>query len=366
MKKSFTFSIITSFFTIFLMIFSLILVNIYLLFSPINMSENKNGIVFYLKPNMSKEIVLNKLIKENIISSRLLGYEALLLQVFTSKKLFKPIQLKTGEYFFKPNSTLFSIFKQMTQGTGLFYRRFTLVPGWSFQQLREALLKTDMLHHIINRYSDKELMHYLGRPEFLPEGWFFPETYYYSRDTEDLIILKRAFDLMQKKLQLAWENRSAQLPFNSPYEVLIAASLIEKEAYLNNERPIIAGVIINRLRKNMLLQIDPTVIYGMNQTGYQQQGKLYQSDLRKDTIYNTYIHKGLPPTPIAMPGMASIEAALHPAEHQYLYFVARGDGSHQFSVTLPEHHIAVDMSKKMSKKTTYFFNKSIIYKYINI
>lgn len=171
-----------------------------------------------------------------------------------------------------------------------------------------------------------------------PEGEFFPETYYYTKDVSDLVILKRAYDLMQSRLSEAWQMRAADLPYQNAYEALIAASLIEKEAYFASERPLIAGVLVNRLKKNMLIQFDPTVIYGL---GLRYDGTIHKKDLLENTPYNTYVRKGLPPTPIAMPSMASIEAALHPDNTDYLYFVARKDKSHQFSKTLPEHHAAV-------------------------
>src|SRR5262249_10504698 len=147
----------------------------------------------------------------------------------------------------------------------------------------------------------------------------------YTRGNPDLLILKRAIDLMQMKLDLAWRTHSPDLPFKTAYEALIAASLVEKEAYLTAEQPVIAGVIVNRLNKNMLLQIDPTVIYGM---GTRYTGKIHKADLEQDTPYNTYIHRGLPPTPIAMPGLGAIIAVMQPVKHNYLYFVAKGDGSH--------------------------------------
>ena len=181
-------------------------------------------------------------------------------------------------------------------------------------------------------------MNRLGDAALAPEGQFFPETYYYTKGSSDLVILKRAFDLMQSNLKEAWETRSPNLPYKNVYEALIAASLIEKEAYFDAERPVIAGVLVNRIRKNMLIQFDPTVIYGL---GLRYNGKIHKQDLLENTPYNTYVHKGLPPTPIAMPGRTSINAALHPDNTDYLYFVARSDKSHQFSKTLFEHQAAV-------------------------
>jgi UPF0755 protein len=303
---------------------------------------NERGVTFYLKPNMTKKVVIAELARQHMVSSPLCTSFAFFLQGLFVKN---QTQLKTGEYFFPKGSTPFSIWKQMTQGKGLVYHSFTLIPGWSFRQVREALLRTDGIRHTIINLSDQQVMAHLGYPNFLPEGLFYPDTYYYTKGISDLVILKKAFDFMQAKLKQAWEHRSINLPYKTAYEALIVASLIEKEAYLAIERPIIAGVIVNRLRHNMLLQIDPTVIYGM---GKQYQGKIYQSNLRQDTAYNTYVHKGLPPTPIAMPGMASIVSAMHPKQHDYFYFVATGDGSHQFSETLSKHYVAVEMSNQHS------------------
>jgi UPF0755 protein len=181
-------------------------------------------------------------------------------------------------------------------------------------------------------------MLHLGAANLKPEGEFFPETYYFTKGNSDLILLKHAFKAMQSKLNDAWSKRASALPYKNAYEALIAASLIEKEAYLSKERPIIAGVLVNRLKKEMLLQFDPSVIYGL---GERYTGKLSKANLLENTAYNTYLHKGLPPTPIAMPSLASISAALHPEQNDYYYFVAKGDGSHQFSKTLLEHNAAV-------------------------
>lgn len=267
--------------------------------------------------------------------------------------------LKAGEYLFAKGATPVKMLDQMVTGSGILYQSFTIVNGWSFQQLREALAQQKEMRHTLNNISDAELMQRLGVPKVHPEGQFYPATYYYILGSSDFGLLKRAFLMMQKKVNEAWDRRAANLPFKTPYEALIAASLVEKEAYLDTERPIIAGVMINRLRQNMLLQFDPTVIYGL---GSNYTGKIYKTDLQEKTPYNTYVNKGLPPTPIAMPGLASIIAVLHPANHPYLYFVAKGDGSHQFSETLGEHHHAVNEAKKTHESS--FFNVNLIKGYI--
>lgn len=304
----------------------------FLLFTPISLPNE--GYVYYLKPGSSKKLVINELNQQGVIKHPLL-FSAF---VYMSKNA----QLKTGEYRFVKGTTLNSLWKQITTGTGLVYRAFTIVPGWSFIQLRQQLAKTESLRHLTATWDDQQIMLFLGQATS-PEGLFFPETYYYTRGIPDLVILKRAHDLMQQRLNEAWRERASTLPYKTPYEALIAASLIEKEAYLDSERPVIGGVLVNRLNNNMLLQIDPTVVYGL---GNRYDGKLHKSNLIEDTAYNTYLHKGLPPTPIAIPSMISIQAATNPQKNNYFYFVAKGDGSHQFSSSLAEHNAAVQQAKK--------------------
>lgn len=316
-----------------------------LLFSRVVTQDE--GLVFYVPPGQSKSATVAELADKKIIA-----YPKLL-HIYT---LLRFRQIKTGEYLFPKGSTPFSIWQQLVSGRGLFYRSFTIVPGWSFSQLRRELLQTETLRHNTKSLDDKQIMLLLGSEKDNPEGEFFPETYLYTRDVPDLVILSRAYELMQSRLKEAWEKRLPGLPYKTPYEALIAASLIEKEAYLPEEKQLIASVLINRLRKNMILQFDPTVIYGL---GDRYTGKLRKKDLLIDTPYNTYLHRGLTPTPIAMPSMGSIEAALHPAATDYLYFVAKGDGSHQFSKTLKDHNQAVTASK--TKKTAYF-NSSIVHR----
>src|SRR5579883_139575 len=292
----------------------------YSLFTPVVTDEH--GVVYYLRPGTSKAAALSELANQGLLPyPTLFSFYA---------GLDRHAYLKTGEYLFPKGSTPFSIWRQLTQGTGHYYHSLTIIPGWSFTQLRQALSQADGLRHLTAQQNDQYLMSMLGHANLAPEGEFFPETYLYTRGVTDLLVLKHAFDLMQKKLDQAWQQRAPDLPYKTPYEALIAASLIEKEAHLEIERPIIAGVLVNRLRKGMLLQCDPTVIYGM---GTHYTGKIHKENLLKDTPYNTYIHTGLPPTPIAMPSMLSIEAALHPQQNDYYYFVAKGDGSHQFSKT---------------------------------
>jgi UPF0755 protein len=179
-----------------------------------------------------------------------------------------------------------------------------------------------------------------------PEGLFFPDTYFFEKHTSDIALLKRAYDKMQLVLKQEWDHKAETLPFKSPYEALILASIVEKETGVVAERPLIAGVFIRRLQTGMLLQTDPTVIYGM---GESYQGNIRFKDLKTATPYNTYVIKGLPPTPIAMPGRDAINAALHPDTSNNLYFVARGDGTHEFSATLKAHNLAVNNFQKKKK-----------------
>jgi UPF0755 protein len=214
----------------------------------------------------------------------------------------------------------------------------TLVEGWTFRQAINAIDAQGRYSGALSGLTDEELMAELGYPGEYPEGRLFPDTYRFPRDTPRLAVLRRAFERMEQVLAEEWESRSDGLPLDTPYEALILASIIEKETGAAWERPEIAGVFVRRLRKGMRLQTDPTVIYGM---GERYEGRIRRADLREATPYNTYVIDGLPPTPIALPGRAAINAALNPADGDSLYFVSRGDGTHVFSATLDEHNRAV-------------------------
>lgn len=207
------------------------------------------------------------------------------------------------------------------------------------RQMRAVVDAEPALKHDTAGMSDADLMRKIGAPETNPEGLFFPDTYLFARGSSDVELYRHAYQAMQKRLNDAWMKRSLDLPYKTPYEALTMASIIEKETGQKLERPMIAAVFVNRLRKNMLLQTDPTVIYGLG-AGFD--GNLRKRDLQTDTPYNTYTRTGLPPTPIALPGMASLQAALNPAPSDALYFVARGDGSSQFSTNLTDHNRAVN------------------------
>ncbi len=248
-------------------------------------------------------------------------------------------RLQVGEYALAPGATPHSLLLAMRDGKVL-RRNFTIVEGWNIRDLRAALAKVAMLEHDSATLDDAALMKTLGHPGQHPEGRFLPETYAWVRGDSDLDLLRRAHTAMQKALDAAWASRAADLPLKTRDEALVLASIVEKETGIAEERPQIAGLFARRLKIGMRLQTDPTVIYGMGAT---YAGNIRRSDLTTDTPYNTYTRAGLPPTPIAMPGKAALQAVTHPAEGDALYFVAVGDGSgrHVFSKSLGEHNTAV-------------------------
>jgi UPF0755 protein len=246
--------------------------------------------------------------------------------------------LKAGNYALEGELTPWDLLQKLTKGD-VTQSAFKFIEGWSFRQLRQALDSQPEIRHDTSGLSDAEIMAQLGAPNEHPEGRFFPDTYFFNSGMSDLAILARAHKLMQSQLDTAWRERAANLPYKSMEEALVMASIVEKETGQAAERPMIAGVFINRLRIGMLLQTDPTVIYGL---GEQFDGNLRKRDLLTDTPYNTYTRAGLPPTPIAMPGAEALRAAVHPAPTRALYFVARGNGTHHFSASLAEHNQAVN------------------------
>ena len=260
--------------------------------------------------------------------------------------------LRAGEFRLIPGQTSSELLDTFTRGLSIQYS-FTVIEGWTFRQMMSALAEHSTIQNTLAGKSDKEIMAILGFPEKHPEGLFFPDTYSFPRDTSDVAFLRRSYQLMKKHLNREWQSRSDNLPVKTPYEALILASIVEKETGAAFERPLIAGVFTQRLRKGMRLQTDPTVIYGM---GDHFDGDIRFRDLKKDTPYNTYTRKGLTPTPIALPGLDAIKAVLHPEDTKALYFVSKGDGTHQFSETLEEHNQAVTRyqlnGKKPKRKST--------------
>ena len=245
--------------------------------------------------------------------------------------------IKAGEYLIEPGITPRQLLDKVVSGAVLEHS-LTVVEGWTFAQLMEALRRQDAIQHTLDSVAPDQIMARLGHPGEHPEGRFLADTYHFPRGTTDLAFLQRAYQTMSGHLDEEWRAREQGLPYHSAYDALIIASIIEKETALPEERPEIAGVFVRRLARGMRLQTDPTVIYAL---GAAFDGNLTRKDLATNSLYNTYMHAGLPPTPIALPGLASIHAALHPAAGEALYFVSRGDGSHVFSATLAEHNRAV-------------------------
>ena len=247
-------------------------------------------------------------------------------------------RIRAGEYRLTSDLVPDTLLALLVSGQSVSYS-LTLLEGWNIRQVRAAVAAHDALQHTLHGVDDQELMDRLGLPGAHPEGRFFPDTYHFARGMTDLEFLRRAQRKMDDELAAAWAERAEDLPLANAYEALILASIIEKETGQADERAEIAGVFARRLRKGMKLQTDPTVIYGL---GESFDGDIRRRDLRTDTPYNTYTRHGLPPTPIAMPGRASVLAAAHPAPGDALFFVANGEGGHTFSATLKEHQAAVD------------------------
>lgn len=246
-------------------------------------------------------------------------------------------QLQAGNYALNTPLQVMSLIDILKHGTFDQFK-LQLIEGKTFDDFRQKLAQMPGIRHDAVMLSDSELMRTLSGQDMHAEGWFFPDTYFLDTQSSELALYKRAYQKMLQHLSAAWQTREAGLPYRSMYEALIMASIVEKETGVEEERPQIAGVFINRLRKGMRLQTDPTVIYGM---GTRYRGNITKKDLATDTPYNTYTRSGLPPTPIALPGLASIQAALHPAKTQALYFVANGQGRHIFTSSLAAHNQAV-------------------------
>lgn len=254
----------------------------------------------------------------------------------------KSNKLKAGSYELKPNTTPLRLIDQLVRGE-FAQESLTIIEGWTFKQMRAAIAAHKGLKHDTADLSDKELMERVN-PDFKdPEGLFFPDTYLFAKGSSELQIFRQAHQMLIQRLQEAWEKRSADLPYTSPYQALTMASIVEKETGQKTERSMIAAVFVNRLKLGMLLQTDPTVIYGM---GARFDGNIRKKDLETDTPYNTYLRTGLPPTPISLPGVQSLMAAMSPAKTGALYFVSRGNGTSQFSDNLTDHNRAVNQYQR--------------------
>lgn len=293
---------------------------------------------FNVKPGTSLRGVTQQLAQAGVVAQPLLF-------TWAARLSGKGTALKAGNYALEAALTPWDLLQKLTKGD-VTQSEVKFIEGWTFQQMRQALDRAPGLQHETQGLSPGEIMARLGFPDQHPEGRFFPDTYFFSSGMSDLALLARAHKLMQTHLDSAWRERAPNLPYATPDEALIMASIVEKETGQASERPMIAGVFINRLRTGMLLQTDPTVIYGL---GESFDGNLRRRDLLADTPYNTYTRAGLPPTPIAMPGLGALQAALQPAQTKALYFVARGNGSHQFSSTLAQHNQAVNRYQRNQK-----------------
>jgi len=298
--------------------------------SPLNIDPDES-ILLDVRPGRSIKSIANELANKNIIDRpRYLAWTA---RINGQSK-----RIQAGEYVLEKDTTPKQLLDILVNGKVRQYS-FTIIEGWNLSQVLQSAKSNENLKQVVGDVPANQLMQQLGQPaDIHAEGWLFPDTYYFVRGETDTNVFLRAYDAMKQHLKNEWENREAGLPYKTPYEALIMASIIEKETGKGEERAEIAGVFVRRLRKGMRLQTDPTVIYGV---GEKFDGNLRRRDLRKDTPYNTYTRRGLPPTPIAMPGLAAIHAALHPAKGDSLYFVAKGDGSHVFSKTLKQHNEAV-------------------------
>src|SRR2546421_2463503 len=254
-----------------------------------------------------------------------------------ARALGRERDMKAGNYLFTEPLTPLKLLDKLTRGD-VTQAELRLIEGWTFAQFRAALDASPDLRHDTARLEDAQILARLQLSETHPEGLFFPDTYLFAKGSSDLNVLRRAYHALQRHLKTEWEARAPNVPYGSPYEALIMASIVEKETGRSEDRDLVAGVLVNRLRIGMRLQADPTVIYGL---GASFDGNLKKIHLLEDGPYNTYTRAGLPPTPIAMPGFASIRSALRPAKTDALYYVSRGDGTSQFSRTIAEHNRAV-------------------------
>ena len=300
----------------------------YYAISPLKLQPNSQEIT--IQPKSGLRNIANQLVKQGVLNEPWRF-------IIIARLLNKQSYLQAGSYTLNKNVSPYQLLLSLNHGKTT-QGSITFIEGRTFAQMQEKIIKNDAIKQTLTGLSESEMLKLMGSDYSVAEGLFFPDTFYFDRNTADTVILKRSYDSMQSKIAKAWQGRDANLPYKNSYQALIMASIIEKETGKAAERPMIAGVFINRLRMGMRLQTDPTVIYGM---GVHYDGNIRKKDLMADTPYNTYTRDGLPPTPIAMPGMAAIDAALHPAATKALYFVGKGDGSHLFSNNLAEHNLAV-------------------------
>lgn len=280
--------------------------------------------------NISQQLADAEILPNNwsfILLARLMGHES---------------ALKAGDYVINQQFSQVALLEYLIEGD-VKQNEIRFIEGWTFLQLRNALNEHPAIQHDTVKLSDQEILQLIGASETAPEGLFFPDTYYFIKNSNDIEILRRAYIRMQNQLAAVWSQRDESIPISTKYDALVLASIVEKETGMESDRAEIAGVFINRLRLGMRLQTDPTVIYGIGETF---DGNLRKKDLQTDHAYNTYTRAGLPPTPIAMPGLTSIQAAVNPAKTKALYFVAKGNGESKFSTNLADHNRAVAKYQK--------------------
>ena len=312
-------------------------------FPNLPLNQHDHPVTFNLIKGSGMKTIVKQLQDQGVLT----GSQGILLRAWFRIKNVEKL-LKAGEYELASNITPQILLRKLVRGEMIYYT-VTFSEGIRFAQAIELLDQHPAIKRTLQNQSTTEVMASLGEPNTSPEGLFFPDTYYFIRNTTDLELLKRARHTMQVRLAQAWEHRDGAIVLKTPYEGLILASIIEKESALKTEHPLISGVFQRRLEKNIRLQADPTVIYGL---GLEFNGNLTQNQLKQSTPYNTYMNKGLPPTPIALPGLKAIEAAMHPDKSEALYFVAKGDGTHYFSVTLQEHNEAVQKYQKYQRSNS--------------
>lgn len=324
-------SLFTAFFVLLLVVISWLGARFWSFLNSPLVFKDKSAVVLLHTPGSSARQLAQTLEQQGLLKHPTLFL--LFVRLYGSEH-----NLQAGEYNIDPGTTPYQLVRKMVSGQVIRYK-FTIVEGWTFEQVIAALNSHSKITHTIDKMSMEEIMAKIDHPGEFPEGRFAPDTYWFNGYVVDIDLLKSAYQLMAERLQAAWEQRDPKVPYLCPYEALIVASLIEKETALAREKPIIANIILSRLKKRMFLQIDHSVIYGL---GNEFSGKLKKADLRKDGIYNTYRRKGLPPSPISMPSLESIEAALHPIfDTNSLYYVTKGDGTHEFSDSLKKQSRAI-------------------------
>lgn len=304
------------------------------------LSSNAKDVNLIIEPGMSFKEASQQLSERGLIKEKLLW------EIF-GRFSGATNSIKAGEYTLSTSLTPVQLLNKLIKGDTIQFT-LTVIEGWTFKQLWEAVKQHDKITHTVN--SPEDLLKKLDFKNHHPEGWFYPDTYHFPAGTTDVEFFQRAFKHMVKVLDEEWSDRKEGIPLKSPEEALTLASIIEKETSVEEERTMVAAVFTTRLKRGMRLQTDPTVIYGM---GESFDGNIRRKDLKADTPYNTYLHKGLPPTPIALPSRASIAAALRPADSEVVYFVSKGDGTHHFSATYEEHREAVIKYQLNGNKNRY-------------